>query len=44
MRGFIPGYRVPGTDHHPHPVILGKLFQAEQGSIRGHTRNRAASD
>ncbi len=44
MRNFIPlRYRVFGTDHHPHPMILGELLQAEQGSSRGHTGNRAAS-
>jgi len=31
------------TDRHPHPMILGEFFQAEQGSSRGHTGNRAAS-
>ena len=43
MCGTMNPYRVLGPDHHPHPMILGELFQAEQGANRSHAGNRTAS-
>ncbi len=43
MRNIASFRRVFGTDQHPHPLILGQLFQAEQGTSGGHTGYRGAS-